>query len=143
MLSTLLYYAVCRILLTSGHSICTMHVHAFATNASCIPKGLFRYLPFFRKSMVCRMTNISNYPRELRRPSSAFWPIFNCLLSFLTAYCRLLIICRKEIVVFETYTTLLVSETDMSTGYDMKCLDLQTTRTKYKKFTYLCFSCRL
>ena len=46
-------------------------------------------------------------------------------------------------MVVEAYTMLLVSETDMSTGYDMKCLDLQTTRTKYKKFTYLYFSCPL
>ena len=47
-------------------------------------------------------------------------------------------------MVFEAYTMLLVSETDMPTGYDiMTCLDLQATRMKYMKFTYLCFSCRL
>ena len=46
-------------------------------------------------------------------------------------------------MVVEAYTMLLVSETDMSNGYDMKCVDLQTTRMKYRKFTYLCFSCRL
>ena len=46
-------------------------------------------------------------------------------------------------MVFEAYTMLLVSETDMPTGYDMTCLDLQATRMKYRKFTYLCFSCPL
>ena len=46
-------------------------------------------------------------------------------------------------MVVEAYTMLPVSETDMSTGYDMKCLDLQGTRMKYRKFTYMCFLCRL
>ena len=46
-------------------------------------------------------------------------------------------------MVVEAYTMLLVSETNMPTGYDIKCLDLQATRIKYRKFTYLCFSCRL
>ena len=46
-------------------------------------------------------------------------------------------------MVVEAYTMLLVSEMDMATGYDMKCLDLQDTRMKYRKFTYLCFSCPL
>ena len=46
-------------------------------------------------------------------------------------------------MVVEAYTMLLVSETDMPNGYDIKCVDLQTTRMKYRKFTYLCFSCHL
>ena len=46
-------------------------------------------------------------------------------------------------MVVEAYTMLLVSQMDMPTGYDMKCLDLQDARMKYSKFTYLCFSCCL
>ena len=33
-------------------------------------------------------------------------------------------------MVVEAYTMLLVSETDMSTGYDMKCLDLQRCKNE-------------
>ena len=46
-------------------------------------------------------------------------------------------------MVVEAYTMLLVSETDMFTGYDIKCIDLPDTTMKYRKFTYLCFSCPL
>ena len=131
-----------RILLNSVHSICAMHM-LLQLLLRAFPKDCFVTCCSFCGIMACRMTNISNDPRDLRRPSSAFWPIFNCLLLFSTAYCRFLIVHRKEIVVVEAYTMLLVSETDMSTGYGMKCLDLQGTRMKYRKFTYLCFSCRL